>query len=326
MSFLSPELLWTLLLVPALALGYLALQRRRTRYAIRFTNVDLLANVVAESPRWRRWVPPVLFLAALGALLFATARPQLVAKVPRNQASVVLAMDVSNSMRATDVAPTRLEAAEKAAGSFLEQVPEEFQVGLITFSSEAQVSVPPTEDHALVRQALAGLEADGGTAIGDAVALATELREEQLIGNRQEEREDGKPPLVVLLLSDGAPSEDTLDPDEAANRAKAAGVPVYTIALGTDEGTIEVTNEFGIPETIEVPPDRETLGRIARITGGATFSAPTPQALEAVYERLGTSIGYEEEQREVTAWFAAGGLVLLVLAGSLSALWFNRLP
>ena len=326
MTFLSPQLLWALLLVPALALGYLALARRRTRYAIRFTNVDLLANVVAESPRWRRWVPPVLFLAALGTLLFATARPQLVTKVPRNQASVVLAMDVSSSMRATDVEPTRLEAAETAAARFLEQVPEKFRVGLITFSSQAQVAVPPTDDHTLVRQALSGLEADGGTAIGDAVALATELRKERLIGKRQEDNEDGEPPLVVLLLSDGAPSEGTLDPVEAANRAKAAGVPVYTIALGTDGGTIEVTNEFGIPETIDVPPDRETLEKIARITGGATFSAPTPQALEAVYERLGTSIGYEEEKREVTAWFAAGGLVLLVLAGSLSALWFNRLP
>jgi len=326
MTFLSPELLWALLLVPALALGYLALARRRTRYAIRFTNVDLLANVVAESPRWRRWVPPVLFLAALATLLFATARPELVTKVPRNQASVVLAMDVSSSMRATDVEPTRLEAAEKAAGRFLEQVPETFQVGLITFSSEAQVAVPPTDDHPLLRQSLSGLEADGGTAIGDAVALATELRKERLIGDRQEVDEDGEPPLVVLLLSDGAPSEDTLDPVEAANRAKVAGVPVYTIALGTDGGTIEVTNAFGIPETIDVPPDRETLEEIARITGGATFSAPTPQALEAVYDRLGASIGYEEEKREVTAWFAAGGLVLLVLAGSLSALWFNRLP
>ena len=130
----------------------------------------------------------------------------------------------------------------------------------------------------------------------------------------------------MLLLSDGSPSEDTLDPVEAANRAKAAGIPVYTIALGTDQGTIEVTNEFGIPQTVDVPPDRETLAKIAKITGGATFSAPTPQALEAVYERLGTSIGYSDEKREVTAWFAAGGLVLLVLAGSLSALWFNRLP
>jgi Ca-activated chloride channel family protein len=326
MSFLSPHLLWLLLLVPALAAGYLVLQRRRTRYALRFTNVDLLANVVAQSPRWRRWVPPVLFLTALAALLFATARPQLVTKVPRNQASVVLAMDVSGSMQAEDVPPTRLAAAEKAANRFLEQVPEKLRVGLVTFSTEAQVSVPPTEDHALVRQALAGLEADGGTAIGDAVALATELREKRLAANRQDEAEGGKPPLVVLLLSDGAPSEDTLDPVEAANRAKAAGIPVYTIALGTDEGTVEVTNEFGIPETLEVPPDRETLAEIAKITGGAAFSAPTPQALETVYERLGTSIGYSEEKREVTAWFAAGGLVLLVLAGSLSALWFNRLP
>ena len=325
MSFLAPELLWLLLLVPALAVGYLVLQRRRTRYALRFTNVDLLANVVASSPRWRRWVPPILFLAALGALFFATARPQLVTKVPRNQASVVLAMDVSRSMEAEDVAPTRLAAAEKAAGRFLEQVPEKFQVGLITFSTEAQVAVPPTADHALVRQALAGLEADGGTAIGDAVALATEIRKQRLVDNKEED-DKGKPPLVVLLLSDGSPSEDTLDPVEAANRAKAAGIPVYTIALGTDQGTIEVTNEFGIPETVDVPPDRETLAKIAKITGGATFSAPTPQALEAVYERLGTSIGYSDEKREVTAWFAAGGLVLLVLAGSLSALWFNRLP
>lgn len=326
MSFLAPEMLWLLLLVPVLAAGYILLQRRRTRYALRFTNVDLLANVVAASPRWRRWVPPVLFLAALGALLFATARPQLVTKVPRNQASVVLAMDVSRSMEAKDVAPTRLAAAEQAAGRFLDRVPEKFQVGLITFSTEAQVAVPPTDDHALVRQALASLEADGGTAIGDAVALATEVRKQRLIDNEQEQNDKGKPPLVVLLLSDGSPSEDTLDPVEAANRAKAAGIPVYTIALGTDQGTIEVTNEFGIPETVDVPPDRETLAKIARITGGATFSAPTPQALEAVYERLGTSIGYSDEKREVTAWFAAGGLVLLVLAGSFSALWFNRLP
>jgi Ca-activated chloride channel family protein len=324
MSFLSPTMLWALLLVPVLAAGYLLLQRRRMRYAIRFTNVDLLANVVAESPRWRRWVPPVLFLGALAALLFATARPQLTAKVPREEASVVLAMDVSGSMRATDVSPTRLVAARKAADRFLEHVPEKFRVGVITFSDGAQVLVPPTQDHALVRQSLDGLVADGGTAIGDAIALGPELRRERLISNEQPEA--GKPALVMLLLSDGSPSPESMDPIEAAKKAKAAGIPVYTIALGTDQGTIEVTDEFGIPQTVEVPPDRETLGQIARLTGGAAFSAPTEQALEAVYERLGSSIGYEEELREVTAWFAAGGLVLLILAGSLSAVWFNRLP
>jgi Ca-activated chloride channel family protein len=325
MSFLSPNMLWLLALVPLLACGYVLLQRRRMRYALRFTNVDLLANVVAESPRWRRWVPPVLFLAALAALLFATARPQLVTKVPREGAAVVLALDVSGSMQAEDVRPTRLAAAQKAAGSFLDRVPEKFRVGVIAFSDGAQVLVPPTQEHELVRQSLGGLVADGGTAIGDAISAGTNLRQDRLIKDA-EESEDGKPNLVMLLLSDGSPSPDTKDPVEAANEAKAAGIPVYTIALGTDEGTIEVTDELGIPQTVEVPPDREILGKIARITGGAAFSAPTEQALEAVYERLGSTIAYADEKREVTAWFAAGGLVALVLAGSLSALWFNRLP
>lgn len=328
MSFVSPQLLWGLLLVPALLAGYVVLQRRRMRYALRFTNVDLLANIVAESPRWRRHVPPALFLLALAALLVAMARPQLVTEVPREEASVVLAMDVSGSMQATDVSPTRLRAAQGAANRFLDRVPEELRVGLVAFSSEAQLRVPPTDQHDLVRESLDRLQAEGGTAIGDAVAVATDLAttagEGELASDGQES-EDG-PPLVVLLLSDGAPSPDTLDPIEAAQRAKAAGIPVYTIALGTDEGTVEVVDELGFTETIDVPPDRETLAQIARVTGAASFSAPTEQALDAVYDRLGSSIGYEEELREITYAFAAGGLVLLVVAGSLSALWFNRLP
>jgi Ca-activated chloride channel family protein len=253
-----------------------------------------------------------------------------VTEVPREEASVVLAMDVSGSMQATDVSPTRLRAAERAANLFLDRVPEELRVGLITFSDGAQVRVQPTDDHAAVRDSLANLNADGGTAIGDAVALATELDlgtagEAQLASDDEASEEDG-PPLVMLLLSDGSPSPDTLDPIEAAEDAKAAGIPVYTIALGTDEGTVEVTDALGFTETIEVPPDRETLSQIARITGAAAFSAPTEQALDAVYDRLGSSIGYDEELREVTYAFAAGGLVLLLVAGSLSALWFNRLP
>jgi Ca-activated chloride channel family protein len=327
MTFVSPHLLWALLLVPALLAGYLLLQRRRMRYAMRFTNVDLLANLVAASPRWRRHVPPAAFLLALAALLFAMARPQLITEVPREEASVVLATDVSGSMQATDVSPTRLDAAERAATRFLDRVPDELRVGLVTFSSEAHLVVQPTEEHDVVRDSLRRLEAEGGTAIGDAVALATDLAartgDEQLASDGTEE--DG-PPLVVLLLSDGAPSPDTLDPIEAAQQAKAAGIPVYTIALGTDEGTVEVVDELGFTETIEVPPDRETLAEIARITGAAAFSAPTEQALDAVYDRLGSSIGYEEELREITYAFAAGGLVLLLVAGTLSALWFNRLP
>jgi Ca-activated chloride channel family protein len=329
MSFISPNVLWALLLIPALIAGYVLLQRRRMRYAMRFTNVDLLANLVAESPRWRRHLPTAIFLLALGSLIVAMARPQLVTEVPREEASVVLAMDVSGSMQATDVSPTRLQAAERAANRFLERVPEELRVGLITFSDGAQVRVQPTDDHAAVRDSLANLQADGGTAIGDAVSLATELDigtagQAQLASD--EAADENGPPLVVLLLSDGSPSPDTMDPIEAAQEAKAAGIPVYTIALGTDEGTVEITDALGFTETVEVPPDRETLGQIAQITGAAAFSAPTEQALDAVYDRLGSSIGYDEELREVTYAFAAGGLILLLVAGSLSALWFNRLP
>jgi Ca-activated chloride channel family protein len=327
MTFVTPQLLWALLLIPALLMGYLLIQRRRMRYAMRFTNVDLLANLVAESPRWRRHLPAALFLLALATLLVAMARPQLVTKVPRNEAAVVLAMDVSGSMQAKDVSPTRLQAAERAANRFLDRVPEDMRVGLVTFSSEAQVSVAPTDRHDLVRESLAGLQAEGGTAIGDAVAVSTDLatKDNGQLASEESKASDG-PPLVVLLLSDGAPSPNTRDPMEAAQRAKAAGIPVYTIALGTDAGTVDVVDEFGIPQTVQVPPDRETLARIARTTGAASFSAPTEQALDAVYDRLGSSIGYEEELREVTYAFAAGGLVLLLVAGSLSALWFNRLP
>ena len=248
MSFLSPHLLWALLLVPALLAGYLLLQRRRMRYAMRFTNVDLLANIVDASPRWRRHVPPAVFLLALAALLFAMARPQLVTEVPREEASVVLATDVSGSMQATDVSPTRLDAAERAANRFLDRVPEELRVGLVTFSSEAQVVVQPTERSHERRSGLAapprGRRRDchrrrrrsrhrsGCPHSGRAARSATRPTE------------DG-PALVVLLLSDGAPSPDTLDPIEAAQKAKAAGIPVYTIALGTDEGTVEVVDELG---------------------------------------------------------------------------------
>ena len=328
MTFVSPHLLWALLLVPALLVGYLLLQRRRMRYAMRFTNVDLLANLVAASPRWRRHVPPAAFLLALAALLFAMARPQLVTEVPQEEASVVLATDVSGSMQATDVSPTRLDAAERAANRFLDRVPEELRVGLVTFSSEAHLVVQPTDQHDVVRDSLRRLEAEGGTAIGDAVALATDLAsqtpDEQLASD-EAETEDG-PPLVVLLLSDGAPSPDTLDPIEAAQEAKAAGIPVYTIALGTDEGTVEVVDELGFTRDHRGAARPRDAGgdrphhRRRRLLG--TDRAGPRRRLRP----LGSSIGYEEELREITYAFAAGGLVLLLVAGTLSALWFNRLP
>jgi Ca-activated chloride channel family protein len=319
MTFDWPLALWGLLLVPLVLVAYLLLQRRRMRYAVRFTNLDLLANVVDRSPRWRRHVPAALFLLALAALLVGVARPQAVLKTPEERATVVLTMDVSTSMEATDVDPTRLAAARRAAGAFLDRVPEEMRVGLVTFSSEAQVAVPPTAEHDQVREALGYLVPEGGTAIGDAIVAAVRLKE-------QAGSESDGPPVVVLLLSDGAPSPDTLDPAEAAAQAQAAGVKVYTVALGTDSGTVTLTDPFGNEEVVPVPPDRETLRRVAQTTGGEFFQAPSGDALERVYESLGSEIGYTEEKTDITFAFAGGGALLLLAGGLLSALWFNRLP
>jgi Ca-activated chloride channel homolog len=237
----------------------------------------------------------------------------------------VLAMDVSTSMEATDVEPTRMDAAREAATTFVDELPDELRVGLVTFSTEAQVIVAPTSEHDQVRDALGFLEANGGTAIGDAIAAATELKQGDATLAANREGGDG-PPLVVLLLSDGEPSPETLDPIQAAEDANAAGVRVFTVALGTDEGTVTLTDDFGNEDVVPVPPDRETLTQIAEITGGEFFAAPSEATLESVYEQLGSELGTIKEERDVTFAFAAGGAVLLLVAGSLSLLWFNRMP
>ncbi len=323
MTFAWPIALAGLLLVP-LALGaYLLIQRRRMRYAVRFTNLDLLANVVDRRPGWRRHLPPALFLLALTLLLVGVARPQATVKTPKEQATVVLAMDVSASMEATDVDPNRLEAASRAAETFLDKVPEKLRVGLVTFSSSAQVVVAPTDQHDDVRTALSSLQADGGTAIGDAIAASTQLRSQ---GEGTLAADTTGTPLVVVLLSDGTPSPGTLDPIEAAQDAKAQGVKVYTVALGTDEGTVTLTDELGNEEVVPVPPDRETLSQIAAVSGGQFFDAPSEATVEEVYAQLGSAVGYDEEKTDVTFAFAGAGALLLLAGGLLSALWFNRLP
>ncbi len=331
MTFIWPIALLGLVLVPCLLAGYVVFQRRRTRYAMRFTNVDLLANVVDEAPRWRRHVPAALFIAALAALLVSVARPQAVVSTPQDRAAVVLAIDVSRSMEATDVEPSRLRAAQDAAETFLDKVPDDLQVGLVIFSSEAQVLVTPTADHDQVRNALSFLRADGGTAIGDAIIAATSLADDSgasfaSLAGSDKSAQDGTSPLSVLLLSDGAPSPDTADPIEAANQASEQGIKVFTVALGTDEGTVTLSDPFGNDQVVPVPPDRETLGQIADITGAQFFEAPTEEALTRVYADLGSDIGFSKERHEITFAFAAAGGLLLLAGGVLSLLWFSRLP
>jgi Ca-activated chloride channel family protein len=361
MTFAQPFLLIALLGVPLAVLGYLYVQRRRSRYVVRFTNVDLLANLVPKTPAWRRHVPPALYVAAMAALVIALARPSAMVAVPREDATIILAMDTSGSMMATDVAPSRLASAKEAAATFVDQLPPTFQVGLVTFSTAAQVAVRPTTDRAEIHAALDSLVADGGTALGDAIGTSTDLAREVIdtaaaaggstgtspvpsadpnasgapsasptpsaSPSAAPSTKDGERPLVAtVLLSDGSNSTGNLEPDAAAREAASIGMPVYTIALGTADGVVTVQDEFGMPHTVEVPPDTDTLAAIAETTGARSFQAPTAGDLQQIYESLGSRVGTREEPQEVTQWFAAAGLALMVGGAALAAHWFNRFP
>jgi Ca-activated chloride channel homolog len=320
MSFATPLVLWGLLLIPLGLVAYWLVQRRRIKYAARFTNLDLLANVVDATPGRRRHVPAMLALAALAALIVAMARPQAVVAVPRDDATVVLTMDGSASMNATDVPPTRLEAAKAAASKFLDSLPERFRVGLVSFSNATRVLEEPTDDREAVRTSLESIQGEVGTAIGDAIRDSIALAPRDEKGDRSD-----KHLFAVLLLSDGANSAG-VNPLDVLDEAKEAGVPIYTIALGTDAGTVQIPNEYGEMQTVSVPPDPETLRRIAEETGGRFFEAPTEADLKAVYEEIGSQVSYEDEERELTAAFAGAGAVFLLIGASLSALWFGRIP
>ena len=324
MSFAWPVALLGLVLIPLALLGYVLMQRRRRKYVVRFTNLDLLENVVERTPRWRRHVPAAFTLAALTALVLGIARPEVAVAVPREEATVILAMDSSGSMTATDVAPDRMTAAREAASSFVDGLPDGFRVGVVSFSNEADVVVPPTEDREEAVDALQALEADNGTALGDAIARSVDLGlttlDEQPAANADET------PLVVLVLSDGANTTGDYEPLDAAQKAVDANVPVYTVALGTAEGSIEGPDGYGGTRTIRVPPDTETLTQVAELTGGTFFEAADQDALEAVYDEIGSQVGVEHEQRELTVLFTAAGAALLLVGGVLSALWFARIP
>jgi Ca-activated chloride channel homolog len=333
-SFQWPLALLFLLLVPLMLALYVLVQRRPSRYALSYSNLDVLASVVDRSGAWRRWIPPALFLLALTVLAVALARPQVRATQEREQATIVLAIDSSGSMVADDVAPTRLDAAKAAVNTFLDGLPPKFRVGMVTFAAEAELVAPVTTDRELVRGALDFLIPLRGTAIGDAVARAAEEardavgpeRERRLASIRTAAaRPRSGPPAAVLLLSDGFQTAGVLDALDGAARAKELGIPVYTIALGTDEGIIE----FGFgPErrVIPVPPDRETLRLIAQETNGRYFDAPTAPALQAAYAELGSLLARQPGETEATFALLAVAAALGLAAAALSAVWFSRIP
>jgi Ca-activated chloride channel family protein len=318
MTFSSPwSLLW-LLVIPALVALYVVHLRRRRHYAERWASPGLIPNLVDRFPGRRRYIPITILFAALAALIVGVARPHATVTEPREEATVMLAIDTSRSMGATDVNPSRLAAAQNAANRLADIVPKKFRIGIVSFSSRAQLALAPTTDRTLVRSAIGSLHPTEGTAIGDAVLLSARL------GLKQRASDGSTPPTTVLLISDGARDGGQTAPRVAAQRARAMHVPVYTVLVGTPNGVVQHDLPGGYREIIRVPPSPATLQLIANTAGGLFFRAATNEQLREVYENLGSRLGHKRESREITDLFAGGAAVLLLIGAGLSAFWFRR--
>jgi Ca-activated chloride channel family protein len=316
-TFLSPGWLWLLLAVAALAVVYVLLQLRRKAYAARFANLELLGSIAPRRPGWRRHLAFVLLVLALAALTTAMAKPTKNVKVPRDRATVMMAIDVSLSMRSTDVEPTRFVAAQRAAKEFVDLLPPRINLGLVSFAGSATVAVSPTTDRSVVKRAIDTLVLSERTAIGEAIFScldAIKTFQTQLAG------QDGPaPPARIVLMSDGS-STWGRTPDQAVVTAKRVDVPVSTIAFGTDGGYIDLEGE-----KVAVPVNHEQLQGIAEGTGGSYHAAASATELSDVYRDLGSQIGYTTERREITTSLVGTGLLFAFAAAGLSLLWTNRL-
>ena len=310
MTFAAPARLGLLLVVAGLAVSYIVAQRRRPRYAVRFTNLELLDVVAPDRPGFRRHLPALALLASLGAMVLGLARPAWPVLVTRPAGAVVVAVDVSPSMMATDVRPDRLAAAREAVAHFADLLPTRIHLGLVSFAGTAIVVVPPTSDHELVQKALEQLRFRSETALGEAIHASLDA-----LSTSGEEKAAG-----VVILSDGAST--TGRPDAAAaERARTAGVPVSTIAFGTPGGTVVLGGE-----TLSVPPDKAALRTIAKATGGRFFEAASADELTQVYRTIGRSVVTVEERRDLTAWTLGAAFALALVASTLALAWFARLP
>lgn len=322
-AFLASSRLWALLGVLAVGLAHGALTLVRRRYTVRFTNLPLLDTVAPQRPGWRRHLAAAAFLLAASTLVLAWARPADEVLVPKERATVVLAIDTSLSMEATDVAPSRIEAAKAAALQFVDDLPPRINVGLVTFDGVARVRVTPTTDRAPVRTAIQTLELGPATAIGEAIfaGLDAIASAPGLGGDGTGDGEEAEPvPARMVVMTDGKTTVGRPDID-GAEAAQAADVPVSTIAFGTDRGTIVIDGEIQ-----PVPVDREPLRLIAEQTGGQFFSAESLGELESVYADIGSSVGFDTEEREVTDRFVGYAVLLLLASTALSLLWFQRIP
>lgn len=325
MSFAWPLALLGLLGIPAVLGVYVLNERRRRARAAQFGTPALLDGMLGARPSHRRHLPFALAVTALVALLVGLARPHAVLATKQNEATVVLAFDVSFSMAATDLQPTRLAAAKAAANAFLEKIPDDYRVAIVAFSTSAQVVLVPTTDRTAARDAVRELRLGTGTALGAAVVRAIRLvRPPAAAGAPAADPDRPKVPAAIVLLSDGAQTSGNVTPAGAARQARQQGVPVYTVAVGTRDAVVEVALPGGLKERVTVAPDVPTLKQLAANSGGQFFAAPDAERLEAVYKDLGTRLATRKEKKEVTAAFSAAGAVLLLVGSGLSTLWFRR--
>lgn len=343
MEFQWFEMLWLLLLVPVLIVAYILAQRRRQKYALRYASLSLIKEALGRGPGWRRHIPPIIFLLGLIVMILALARPNAIMVLPTQQGTIILTFDVSGSMRAEDVKPNRLEAAKIAARAFVEKQPPNVRIGVVAFSDNAAIVQVPTNDREAILSAITRLQPQRGTAIGRGIltsldALVDTPPQVALGAPRRDERMESLvlptptptptplprgeyTPAIVILLSDGE-SNVGPPPLEVVHHAEDRGVRIFTVGLGTPEGV--VINAGG--RNIRVRIDEPTLQKIAERTNGRYFRAENAEDLKSVYEGLSMRLTFKTERTELTALFTAAATVLMLIAGTLSMWWFNRLP
>jgi len=341
MNFLWPTALWLMLLVPLLVLAYLWLLRRRKKNALSYASLALVKQAVGQTSRWKRHLPPALMLMAIGVLLFAAGRPTAVIKLPSAQETIILAMDVSGSMRAADVQPSRLVASQEAAKAFVAELPRQVRIGVVSFAGTAAVVQAPTQSREDVVAAIDRFQLQRGTAIGSGIVLSlatlfpdagidlSQITGQRLMPAPLGEKQDApkfKPVEpgsyntgAIILLTDGQRTTGP-DPLDAAKMAAERGVRVYTVGIGTTQGEIIGFEGW----SMRVRLDEETLKNIALLTRAEYFFAGTAADLRKVYEGLSSKLVVEKKETEITALFAAIGALLAVIAASLSVWWFGR--
>jgi Ca-activated chloride channel family protein len=322
-SFAAPGLLLFLLAVPAAVAGYLWLERRRESRAAGWAAPALLPNLLDRPPNWRRHLPTALLLAGVVLLLVGFARPRTSVSVKREDATVVLVLDVSGSMAAKDTRPSRLGVARAAALRLVDAVPKGYRMALVTFSDHAAVAVPATHDPAAMRAAIAQAKSGPqGTALADAVARAVDVG----LSVRGQAQNQRRPPAIVVLFSDGGQTAGRVTPAQAAAKAKKSAIPVSTVAIGTPDGFVLQPLKGGFTERIQVPAQAAVLQSIARGSAGRFYPSVSAVDTKAIYRDLGSRVGRRDKTVEVTAAAAGGGLVLMLAGAVLSGVWFRRFP